>query len=81
MTSDTWADPRLGKRHPDNRCGKCGKLFLPGHRVQPVYIMMDPNARNPKCITERGVELGSEYEFAHCDCKNPYLEEKRIITT
>jgi hypothetical protein len=69
-------DPRLMKRVDDHTCAACRRPLLPGHRVQPAFIMLDPNARNPDRITERGVELGTDYEFVHCRCSDPYLDGK-----
>lgn len=74
-------DPRLQKRVDDNVCAACRKPFLPGHRVVPTYIMLDPNARNPQRITERGVELGTDYEFIHARCEDPYLDGKLIVSS
>jgi hypothetical protein len=43
--------------------------------------MLDPNARNPQRLTERGVELGTDYEFAHVRCEDPYLDGKLVIAS
>lgn len=74
------SDPRLQKRVDDNVCAACRKPLLAGHRVTPAYILLDPNARNPERITERGLELGADHEFCHLRCSDPYLDGKRIIT-
>ena len=71
------------KRVADNVCARCRKPIATGHRITAAYIVYDPNARNPDKITERGMELGVDHEFAHVDCEDPFLEGKkasRIIT-
>ena len=71
--------PVLQKRVADNVCAACRKPIEPGHRVNAAYIVLDPNARNPERITERGLELGTDCEFTHSRCDDPFLDGKRII--
>jgi len=66
----------LQKRVADNVCARCRKKIQPGHRVQGAYIVTNPNARNPNKITEKGIELGVDCEFVHCDCADPFLDGK-----
>lgn len=73
-------DPRMQKRVDDNVCASCRRPLQPGHRVMPAYILLDPNARNPGRITERGLELGTDYEFAHVRCEDPFLDGKLIVS-
>jgi hypothetical protein len=72
-------DPRLQKRVDDSVCAACRKPILPGHRVNAAYICLDPNARNPERITERGLELGVDNEFVHVRCEDPFLDGGKII--
>jgi len=65
------------KRVPDHICARCRRPFQIGDRVQWAFILLDPNARNPDRITERGLELGTDHEFVHCDCEDPRLEGKK----
>jgi len=44
--------------------------------VQGAYICTNPNARNPNKITEKGLELGTDFEFVHVSCEDPFLEGK-----
>lgn len=66
----------LQKRVADNVCARCRKPIQPGNRVQAAYICTNPNARNPSKITERGLELGTDCEFVHVSCEDPFLEGK-----
>jgi len=68
------------KRVADNICAKCRKPFAPGHRIVPCWIVINPNARNPHRITESGLELGTDCEYAHIECKDPMLEGRRVLT-
>jgi hypothetical protein len=81
MSDDLWAKAQLQKKTADNVCTACRKPILPGHRVQACYICLDPNARNPERITERGLELGTDHEFVHCRCEDPYLDGRRVLLT
>jgi len=67
----------LQKRVPDHICARCRRPIQPGHRVQAAYICVDPKAYNPNKITERGLELGTDCEFVHCDCRDPFLSGRR----
>lgn len=80
MADESWANPRLQKRVDDNVCAACRKAILPGHRVQAAFICLDPNARNPNLITERGLELGADHEFVHVRCDDPFLDGRRVVT-
>lgn len=64
----------LQKRCADNVCARCRRPIMAGHRVQAAYICVNPNARNPGRITEKGIELGTDMEFVHCSCEDPYLK-------
>lgn len=66
----------LQKRVADNVCARCRRPILAGHRVQAAYICTNPNARNPNKITEKGLELGTDCEFVHVSCEDPFLEGK-----
>lgn len=63
----------LQKRVPDHICAKCRKPLEPGDRVQQAFILVDPHARNPNKLTERGLELGTDCEFVHVSCTDPQL--------
>jgi hypothetical protein len=63
---------------PDNVCAACRRPILRGHRIQPAYICLDNDARNPERLTERGLELGTDYLFCHARCNDPYLKGKRV---
>lgn len=66
----------LQKRCADGICARCRQPIKAGHRVQAAYICVNPNARNPNKITEKGLELGTDMEFTHSDCRDPYLTGK-----
>ena len=66
----------LQKDCADNVCARCRQPILAGHRVQAAYICTNPDARNPGRITERGLELGIDCVFVHCECRDPYLTGK-----
>lgn len=75
------SNPRLQKRVDDNVCAACRKPILAGHRIQVAYICLNPNARNVNNITERGLELGEEFEFTHVRCEDPFLDGKvRVVS-
>lgn len=80
MADDTWANPRIQKRTPDNICAACRKPILVGHRINAAYICLNEKAYNPNLVTERGLELGTDLEFVHIRCEDPYLDGKRIVT-
>lgn len=71
-------DHRLQKRVPDHICARCRKPFEKGHRVHWACIIINPRAFNPERITEKGLEMGTDLEFCHCDCKDPFLDGKNI---
>ena len=75
------SNPRLQKRVDDHVCAACRKPFQPGQRVMPAYILLDPHARNPRLITEKGLELGQDNEFAHVRCEDPFLDGKLVLAT
>lgn len=66
----------IQKRVPDHICARCRKPFAVGDRVQMAYILCNPHAYNPDRFTERGLELGTDCEFTHCDCRDPQLTGK-----
>lgn len=66
------------KRVSDNVCAACRRPILTGHRIQHAFIVVDPNAHNPNKITERGLELGTDCEFVHVRCNDPFLLGSRI---
>ena len=76
--TDSWANPDIQKRVPDNVCASCRKPILSGHRIQAAYIVVDPDARNPNRITEKGLQLGIDNEFTHVKCDDPYLRGKLV---
>jgi hypothetical protein len=63
----------IQKQVPDNTCARCGRRFKVGDRITFVFIMIDPDARNPTRPTEMGLSLGTDCEFMHCDCARPAL--------
>jgi hypothetical protein len=64
------------KRVPDNVCARCRRPILLGHRIQHAFVCYDPNALNPERVTERGLSLGTDCEFVHVECMDPYLDGK-----
>jgi hypothetical protein len=66
----------LQKRVADDVCARCRRPILAGHRVQAAFICINPRARNPNKITEKGLELGTDCEFVHVSCEDPYLTGK-----
>lgn len=64
------------KRVSDSTCARCRRPIRVGHRIQAAYIVTNPNAYNPNKLTERGIELGCDNEFAHISCSDPFLEGK-----
>lgn len=68
---------RVQKKVPDQICARCRKPFVIGQRVQMAFILCNPKAYNPENITQRGLELGTDCEFVHADCQDPYLDGKR----
>ena len=79
--ADNFNNPAVQKRVPDSVCAACRKPFEKGNRVQAAYILLDPDARNPERITEKGIELGADSEFTHVRCIDPFLNGHRIIGT
>lgn len=74
MTAEEEA--RVQKKVPDHICARCRKPFVIGHRVQMAFIIVNPHAHNPDNITQRGLELGTDCEFVHADCRDPFLDGK-----
>ena len=64
------------KKIPDHICARCRKTFEIGNRVQAAWILVNPQARNPGRLTERGLELGVDSEFVHVSCEDPFLNGK-----
>lgn len=79
MSDNDWADPRVQKRVADDVCARCRKPLLRGHRIVWALIVVDPHAYNPVRITEKGLELGLDFEYAHVNCKDPFLDGKIIV--
>jgi len=69
-------ETRAQKKVPDHTCARCRKPFVVGHRVQMTFIIINPHAHNPDNITQRGLELGTDCEFSHCSCEDPFLDGK-----
>jgi hypothetical protein len=68
---------------PDHVCARCRKPFEIGNRIQAAWILVDPHAYNPGKLTERGLTLGTDSEFVHCSCSDPFLSGKdagKILT-
>lgn len=65
------------KRVPDDTCARCRRKFRIGDRLMGAYILIDPHAHNPTRITERGIMLGTDLEFAHVDCEDPQLSGRK----
>lgn len=81
MTSED--EQQVQKKVPDHVCARCRKPFQPGHRATWAFIIIDPHACNPNRLTERGLEMGTDTEFVHSDCEDPFLSGKsaaRIIS-
>jgi len=72
-------DHNVQKRTSDNVCAACRRPILRGQRIQHAFIVLDPIARNPNRITERGLELGVDCEFVHVRCDDPFLKGNRIV--
>ena len=70
-------EQRVQKKVADNVCARCRRPFDIGNRITWAFILIEPLAYNPNRITERGLELGTDCEFVHCDCEDPYLDGKR----
>jgi hypothetical protein len=64
------------KRVPDGICARCRRKFHIGDRISWAFILINPDARNPNRVTERGLELGTDTEFVHADCSDPQLTGK-----
>lgn len=77
-TSDLDRHRLTKKRTDDNICARCRKPIEVGHRITPAYIVTDPRARNPNNALEKGLELGTDLEFAHVDCKDPHLTGRHV---
>jgi hypothetical protein len=65
------------KRVSDNVCARCRRPIKIGHRVSPCWIVCNPDAVNPHKLTEKGLEIGVDCEYAHIDCEDPMLEGKK----
>lgn len=63
-----WLKPRFS----DATCCNCRKPFERGDRVQIVYIFSHAGV-DPMNLGRRGIDLGTEFEFAHYNCKDPKL--------
>jgi len=61
------------KRVPDHVCARCRREFQPGDRATWACIIINPRAYNPVRLTEKGIEFGTDMEFAHVDCEDPTL--------
>ena len=57
-------------------CARCHRMFQPGERVMPAYIVQKV-ARNPTG-REMGAFLGDDFELVHASCADPGLEGKII---
>jgi hypothetical protein len=68
----------LHPRGNADTCIKCKRKFMPGDRVQMVFIVrqVGMNPHNPR---EMGAWLGDEFEMAHETCEDPQLEGTMII--
>jgi hypothetical protein len=75
---ETFNQDRLQKRVPDHICAACRRPFEKGNRIHMVFILLDPQAINPNSLTERGLELGTDYEFVHTRCEDPFLDGKLV---
>ena len=71
-------DSQVQKKVSDNVCAACRRPIKRGHRIHHAFIVIDPNAFNPNKLTERGLELGTDCEFVHVRCDDPFLKGKRI---
>jgi hypothetical protein len=65
------------KRVPDHVCARCRREFEPGDRATWACIIINPRARNPMRITEKGLEFGTDLEFVHNDCEDPTLSGRK----
>lgn len=60
------------RAHVDSTvCAKCRKDVKPGHRVTIAYIVQTTGI-DPGTL-RKGTTMGSEYEVAHIDCRDPFL--------
>ena len=74
MAEDTYA-PEDDRPHVDDDvCGRCRKPILKGHRISVVHIVDRPSC-DPNDLSRRGLLIMEEYEFAHADCKDPFLKK------
>lgn len=76
--SETPMSDIFRQRVPVTTCAKCRQPFHPGDRVATAYIIQKIG-RNPE-TKELGAMLGEDFELTHCDCKNPQLDPRLIIT-
>jgi hypothetical protein len=61
----------LHPRCSGNTCVRCRKLFNPGDRVAPVFLVTGVG-RN-ELTREFGAFLSEEFEMAHIACHDPQL--------
>ena len=76
MGKDHSQDRHKQKRVADNVCAACRKNIEDGHRINMAFIVLDRDAYNPQKITEKGLALGTDYEFTHVRCEDPFLNGK-----
>jgi hypothetical protein len=76
ITKEFMDNELVRKKVDDDMCARCRRPLLRGHRVQMAYILLDPHAHNPDNITQRGLQLGTDCEFVHVDCRDPFLSGK-----
>lgn len=66
-------NPDHKRPHVDSdTCGRCRKKLEQGHRVAVAHIV-DRSGVDPSDLGRRGLFLFDEFEFAHINCKDPYL--------
>lgn len=74
MSGDVYT-PDDDRPHVDqDTCGKCRKKFEKGNRIVQVHIF-DRAGNDPMNLARKGLFLFEEYEFAHVDCKDPFLKK------
>ncbi len=64
------------QRVPTTQCAKCRKSFVPGDRVEVIYIVQKVG-RNME-TKDMGAWLGEDFELGHVVCADPGLIGKII---
>lgn len=62
---------------PTTTCAKCRRLFKPGDRVSPVYIIQKVGHNLE--TRDMGAWMGEDFELIHASCPDPGLEGKLLV--